>query len=124
MNETVTLISPAIVAQLQDGMLWACNGNYSYRWYWTLKKRKAIGAKKWLCLFASKEEAEAHAVKEHDVWVWDGLPASPRTVESSLEEARAKGRAGVQIIAYREGRWIRLAHHPADVPYFPDSDQK
>jgi hypothetical protein len=81
-----------------------------------LKRRR--NSSRYLTIFHTKEEAEAHAVISDNKggWVWDGLSAHTISLTESMFNARKEHLAGVAIKGYRNDKWVTLQVYPANIP--------
>lgn len=106
--------------------LWTCFGTdipqLKRKWWQRSRPVDADLLDTWLCLYPTKEEAEADSSRPSDIWDWDGNPARPFSLEDSLRKCRERRKAGVCIQAYRNGEWVTVREFPASVPYFGDSE--
>ena len=107
--------------------LWCCQGirTPSKKSVWWKRKPDVIDNEGWALLFASPEEAEAHASSEiNPLWKWNGKEAVPASLKQSLFKARSKGYLGVGILGYKNGEWTTIRKFPVGVPLFEDLDSQ
>lgn len=78
------------------------------------KERKPFG---WSVLFYTKEDAEAYAASEKPFgWEWNGREAQEVSLSAAMLRARQKHRLGVDVDAYKDGKWVIVKRYLANVP--------
>lgn len=101
-------IEAQIKAKEEPQLLWACSG--------TMSKETDKSIRRWVYLFETKEEAEAHAVVPHDGWIWDKQPATPREFKTVMFRCRQDNDLGIAVVNYKEGKWSIKKKYPIEVP--------
>jgi hypothetical protein len=92
--------------------------NHTY-WYCTgasLNLDKRLDSKRWINLFHSQEEAEAHASLPNSGWSWDKKRATSCNLKEYLFKARSKGYKGIKIKGFKNGEWVILKDILSGVP--------
>ena len=119
----------APIAILHKAEYWCCLGTEVERprkkSFWDRVLRRDPGFEPldptdlWLKLNYTKEEAEAYAyqlTRTRRLWIWDGDPAIPVSLEKVMAKARARGLAGVGIMAYVNGQFQTVIKYPCGQP--------
>ena len=99
---------------------WTCQGKRldhpKKRWPWSKEPEWIPRDERYIYMYYSKEDAEAHATFPIFVWKWNGLPAVETSLAVTMFEARVDGLGGVIVISFINGRWTTVKKYEAGEP--------